>query len=78
MKTKFMYSSLLATILIFCSCVADDETELLVNKNSQYSIETQKVQYETFILPEYNLFQISDFDNDKTSEFSNLIIGEGF
>lgn len=78
MKTKFMYSILLVTIFIFCSCATDDEAELLVNKNSQYSNENQTVHYETFILPEYNLFQISDFDNDKTSEFSNLIIGEGF
>ncbi|MFY0713065.1 hypothetical protein J1D01_05275 [Seonamhaeicola sp. NFXS20] len=77
MKAKFTYPILLITILIFCSCVTD-ENEILLNKNSQYSNKALKPQFDRFILSEYNIFHISDFDNDNAFEFSNLIIGEEF
>ncbi|MDN3665764.1 hypothetical protein ACFFU1_14650 [Algibacter miyuki] len=72
MKTKSIPSILLISILIFCSCIAD-ENEILINKDQQPQL------INTLIIPDYDVLQIPNLDNGDTLESSNLIfIGKEF
>jgi len=74
MKTK---SILLIFILIFCSCVADENEQLI---NNQYLNKDQQFQLKnTIIVPNHDILQIPNLDIEEILGFSNLIfIGKEF
>ncbi|WP_143953515.1 hypothetical protein [Robertkochia solimangrovi] len=70
MKSRFISSIFLLTIIVMGSCVQGDNGQQLDN-------DDQQIELNAFVAPETNLLQISTIENEPL-EFSDVIIGKSF